>query len=209
MDITIFDAYLAQTPAVRDAYEATVSQMTADTEREHFIKGVLHHADSREVILTGKRLQIRHACIADADFISRVEQDSDNAPWVANWGLGWRIQKLGDDDFLQIIIERCDGMPIGFAIFRDMLEKERQVQLKRIAIIEKGKGYGKEALYLIQNFAFAILHTQKLYLSTKIGNIRAQSIYKATGFTPETPDPCVHFHMTQEDYKQNRREAAQ
>ena len=204
MDLARFHEFLSQNPTHQEVYEA----ISCNTEKQDFIKGVLHHADSKDIIITGKRIRIRHACLADADFISRVEQDLDNAPWVANWPLGWRIQKLGDDDFLQTIIERKDGTPIGFAIFRDMLMKEQQVQLKRIALIDKGKGYGKETLYLIQDFAFNILHTSRLYLSTRAANIRAQSIYKATGFTPETPDPCVNFHIDKEHYIKTRQEAA-
>jgi len=209
MDMARFDAYVSQNPAVREAYESTLSRMQEETEKDDFIKGVLYHADNRDVIITGSRIQIRRACIADADFMSRAEQEPDNALWVANWNLGWRIQKLGDDNFLQTIIERRDGTPIGFAIFRNMLMKENQVELKRIALMEKGKGYGKEALYLIQDFAFNILHTEKLYLSTRTENIRAQSIYKTTGFTPETPDPCVYFHMTRGQYESRRREDVQ
>jgi len=205
MELARFHEFLSQNPAVQEAY----ASISCDTERQDFIKGVLHHADSKNALIAGENLRIRHACIADADFISRVEQDPDNSPWVANWNLGWRIQRLGDDDFLQTIIERKDGTPIGFAILRDMLIKEQQVQLKRIALVEKGKGYGKESLCLIQDFAFNTLHTARLYLSTKAANTRAQSIYKATGFTPETPDPCVNFHIDKEHYIRTRQEAAQ
>lgn len=124
-----------------------------------------------------------------------------NAIAVANWPLGWRVAKFGDDDFLQTIIEKHSGEPIGFIIFRNMLHKEEAMELKRIAIMEKGKGYGKEALYLAQKLAFDIFCTEKLYLSTKLSNLRAQAIYKLTGFIPEMPDPCDHFHMNREDYE--------
>ena len=65
----------------------------------------------------------------------------------------------------------------------------------RIAIIDKGKGYGKEALLLAQKLAFEVFGTKCLYLGTKEANIRAQSIYKATGFIPDMPDPCTRFHI--------------
>ena len=205
MNLTLFHQLISQNASIQEAYDS----ISIGTEGQHFIKGILHHTDRRDTIISGENLRIRYACIADAEFISHVEQDSDNSPWVANWNLGWRIQKFGDDDFLQTIIERKDGTPIGFAIFRDMLVKEQQVQLKRIALIEKGKGYGKDSLFLIQDFAFRTLHTARLYLSTKPENTRAQSVYKATGFIPETPDPCVNFHMGREHYIRNRQEAAQ
>lgn len=167
-----------------------------------FYCGVKNDTTDRNVLIEGDRLVIRKAHIADADFMCSVELNEDNSPWVANWPLGWRVARFGDPDFLQVILELKDGTPIGFIIFRDMLTKEHAVQLKRIAIIDKGKGYGKEALHLAQKLAFDIFCTKRLYLSTKLENLRAQSIYKATGFTPEMPDPCNCFHMDLADYKE-------
>ena len=157
--------------------------------------------NDRTVLIESERLLIRKAHISDSDFMSDVESNPDNSPWVANWPLGWRVARFGDDDFLQVIVERKDGIPIGFIIFRDMLKKEECVQLKRIAIIDKGKGYGKEILRMAQKMAFEIWNTKRLYLSTKEANLRAQSIYKATGFVPDMPDPCTCFHMDREDYE--------
>lgn len=68
-------------------------------------------------------------------------------------------------------------------------------------IIEKGKGYGKEALYLAQKLAFEVFGTEYFFLGTREHNLRAQSIYKATGFIPAMPDPCTQFYITDEDYK--------
>lgn len=157
------------------------------------------HAESK-VLIKGDRLTIREARIDDADFMRSVELDEDNSPWVADWPLGWRIAKLGDKDFIQTIIEREDGTPIGIIIFRDMLCVKERLQLKRIAIIDKRKGYGKEALRLAQKLAFEVLGTKYLYLSTKKTNLRAQSIYKSTGFIPDEPDPCTKFHIRDTDY---------
>ena len=160
-----------------------------------FLNGIRNNSAERKVLIQGERLTIRRACIEDADFMQSVELDEDNSPWVANWPLGWRIAKFGDEDFLQTIIEREDGTPIGLIIFCDMRALPEQMQLKRIAIIDKGKGYGKESLFLAQKLAFEVCGTKYLYLGTKENNLRAQSIYKATGFIPDMPDPCTRFHI--------------
>lgn len=175
---------------------------------EDFRKGVEKDKQDRNVFIEGDRLIIREAHIADAGFMSDVERDEDNSPWVANWPLGWRVARFGDENFLQVIMELKDGTPIGFIIFADMKNKENAVQLKRIAIIRKGEGYGKEALYLVQKMAFEIWGTQKLYLYTKEANLRAQSIYKATGFVADMPDPCTSFHMDREDYNNRYKNKA-
>lgn len=167
---------------------------------EDFKRGVLEFRNNKDIIIVGKNIKIRKACIEDADFISKTEQDPDNSPWVANWPLFIRICRFGNADFLQTVIETNDGYPVGFIIFRDMLNKSTQIELKRIAVSEKGKGYGKEALHLAWKIAFEILNTKKLYLHTKSKNIRAQSIYKHVGFTAETDDPCTSFYIHAEDY---------
>ena len=171
---------------------------------EDFQRGIENDKPDRKILVESDRLVIREAHIDDSDFMSGVEQDADNCPWVANWPLGFRIAKFGDADFLQVIVERRDGTPIGFIIFRDMLNKETAVQLKRIAILDKGKGYGKEALHLAQKLVFEVFDTQRLYLTTKKENFRAQSIYKATGFVADMPDPCTSFHIDREDYDRIR-----
>lgn len=169
-----------------------------------FLNGIKNDSDMREELIRGERLVIRKARIADADFMQSVESDEDNAPWVATWPLGWRITKLGDEDFLQTVIEKTDGTPIGLLIFRGMRTVQEKLELKRIALIEKGKGYGKEALYLAHKLAFEVFETPYLYLGTKDTNVRAQSIYKATGFTPDMPDPCTSFHITAEEYRKRK-----
>ena len=201
-------AILSENPQYKEAYydfleihkknRGGTSEELAEFEKNYardFLNGIKNDSAERKVLIQGERLTIRKACIEDADFMQSVELDEDNSPWVANWPLGWRIAKFGDEDFLQTIIEREDGTPIGFIIFCDMRAVKEQMQLKRIAINDKGKGYGKEALLLAQKLAFEVFGTKTLYLGTKEANIRAQSIYKATGFIPDMPDPCTRFHI--------------
>lgn len=166
-----------------------------------FLSGIQNDTTERVELIRGERIVIRKANIADADFMSSVELDSDNSTWVGHWPLGWRIAKFGDKDFLQTIIEKEDGTQIGFIIFRNMADVKTKLELKRIAIMEKGKGYGKEALLLAQKLAFDVLGTEYLYLGTREKNVRAQSIYKATGFAPEMQDPCTRFHIEKKDYR--------
>ncbi len=166
-----------------------------------FLSGLKMGDTDRFEIIKGDRITIRRATLDDIDFMGKVEREEDNSPWVANWPMGWRIAKMGDLNFLQTIIEKEDGTPIGIMIFSDMADPREKLQLKRIAIIEKGKGYGKEALHLAKKFAFEMMETDYFFLGTKEHNYRAQSVYKATGFTPDMPDPCTSFHITAKNYK--------
>ena len=167
---------------------------------KNFEIGVLKCLTNKELLVSGEKVNLRRACIFDADFISNAEQLPDNSPWVGNWPFWRRIEKMGDSDFLQTIIEDDSKKSVGFIIFRDIEKKSEFIELKRIAVIEKGKGYGKGALHLAQKLAFEIFNAKKLYLHTKTENIRAQEIYKHTGFTAETADPCTSFFINAKDY---------
>ena len=126
-------------------------------------------------------------------------------PFIFGLGLSF-IVSYSEEVLIQLIVFISIIISMLFASFsmilsRDMLKKEECVQLKRIAIIDKGKGYGKEILRMAQKMAFEIWNTKRLYLSTKEENLRAQSIYKSAGFVPDMPDPCTCFHMDREDYE--------
>ena len=97
-----------------------------------------------------------------------------------------------------------DDTPIGMGLYHDAPEFDAYI-FSELFIDERyhGKGYGKEALYLAQKLAIEIWGTKCLYLGTKEANLRAQSIYKATGFVADMPDPCTQFHMGVEEYVLN------
>ena len=105
------------------------------------------------------------------------------------------IFPLKFNTLFQTIIETCEGQSVGFIDFRDMLH-ETQVELKRIVITERGKGYGKEAMYLSQKFAFEVLNRDRLYLGTKVNNARAIHLYHTTGFSLVDPNNTAYFHIS-------------
>ena len=165
----------------------------------NFMHGAFRCTEKSVVLTSWGRLHLRTSNIYDYDFINTAERDEDNAPWVNNWSLGLRIEKFGDNNFFQTIIETDARHPIGFIDFRDMLH-DTQVELKRIVITQKGRGYGKESMYLSQKFAFEILDRNRLYLSTKVENVRAQHVYHTTGFNLINPDNIASFHIFKDDY---------
>jgi len=165
----------------------------------NFMHGAFRCTKETEIITSWGQLLLRTANINDYDFINVAERDEDCTRWVNNWPLGLRIEKFGDNNFFQTIIETHDGSPIGFIDFRDMLH-DTQVELKRIVIAERGKGYGKEAMYLSQKFAFEVLGRDRLYLGTKAENTRAQHVYHSTGFSLVNPENIARFHILKEDY---------
>jgi RimJ/RimL family protein N-acetyltransferase len=210
-----FAAYLQAHPKIADAFELFKVEMKANVEQwqetasnpsawyrvfiSNFMHGAMRCAKPTEVITTEGRLRLRTANIDDYDFINSSEQHEDCTPWVNNWPIYSRIEKYGDNNFFQTIIETHEGYPLGFIDFRDMLH-ESQVELKRIVVAERGKGYGKESMYISQKFAFEVLKRNRLYLGTKANNARAIHLYHSTGFSLVDPNNAAQFHIFREDW---------
>jgi RimJ/RimL family protein N-acetyltransferase len=203
-----FNEHLKEYPRIAEAFTAFKVQAAdwyADNPEgyKHAISNFMHGAyacvKKPVLITTWGCLRLRTACMGDYDFINAIERDADSTPWVNNWTLGARIEKFGDNNFFQTVIEGGDGSPVGFIDFRDMLSGT-QVELKRIVISEKNKGYGKESMYLAQKFAFEVLGREKLYLGTKLENARARHVYRAAGFTFTAHEHYAAFHIFKEDY---------
>ena len=163
--------------------------------------GLIHGRETPRLIIAGERIRLRTACLDDEPFMRMVECEKDNARWVGHWPQPWRIARLGDPDFLQCIIEQPDGTPVGILIFRNLLHADEKLELKRIALLDKGRGLGREALRLAQRWAFDVIGTPTLYLGTKAENHRAQHVYLSVGFRAGTPLPSTFFYLHRDDYR--------
>lgn len=198
--------------AYNDVIQYVSSEYGENSDELKLSKQYLYNAfdmcrDEKCYLCDYGELRLRKASIYDSDFIGSVELDSDNSPWIAHWDIGRRIETMGNPDFLQTVIETTDCEKIGFIIFRDLLQLPDNLQLKRIAIIKKGIGLGVMSLKLAEKFVFECIKAQRLYLSTKYENIRAQNIYKKVGFVLDEPESCALFSMTEPRYRQLTNDA--
>ena len=86
----------------------------------NFMHGAFRCTAETEIITSWGQLQLRTANINDYDFIDAAERDKDCTSWVNNWPLGSRIEKFGDNNFFQTMIQTHEGRPVGFIDFRDI-----------------------------------------------------------------------------------------
>ena len=82
-------------------------------------------------------------------------------------------------------IGRVAGEPVGFAILRDWASPERVTLLKRIAVTEPGKGYGRGLLAGIVDRVFEEADAWRLWLGVFPENAAARRAYEAVGFRAE------------------------
>lgn len=92
-------------------------------------------------------------------------------------------------DVAHWIVEDTEcGATVGFVILRGL--GSEILELRRIAISEKGRGYGTAALRLVKEAAFGKLAAHRLWLDVYDFNDRARAIYEAEGFVAELERPA-------------------
>lgn len=91
------------------------------------------------------------------------------------------------DGQLRLIIE-SDSATIGCIDLFDFDPRNGRAALGMyIAPEERGKGAGKEAVRLIEEYAFGFLKLRVLYAVIATTNIACSALYRRAGYTPSSP----------------------
>jgi len=132
------------------------------------------------------RLIIRRTRKEDINYVIAAESEEDNAKYVGQWTTGQHINTISQEDILHIIIEdKLTARLIEYAIIAGLNNPNHSIELMRIVITDKGKGFGREALKIIKKIVFAQLEGHRLWLDVRCENYRAQNLYQSEGFVRE------------------------
>lgn len=129
-------------------------------------------------------ISIRNTTEEDLEFVLQAENMPENAPYVAQWSRMQHIQAFDDSDVLHVIIE-SENNRVGYAIVAGLQNSHKAIELKRIVVVEKGRGLGRKALELFKHLAFHELKAHRLWLDVREYNERAIHLYKSLGFQLE------------------------
>ena len=138
-----------------------------------------------EIIIESDLILLRKTKIDDIDFVIKAETNEENAQYVGHWSFNEHIKALENSDLLHLIIQNSSGKEVGYIIIAGIENKNKSIELKRIVITEKGKGYGKEVVILVKKLAFEKFRAHRLWLDVREKNTRAQYVYKSQGFKDE------------------------
>ena len=138
-----------------------------------------------KVLIENEYIQIIYTEKQDIPFIVETEQNQENAEYVAHWSFELHENALSDTDILHLIFKNVDGQNIGYAIIKGITNQNDSIELMRMVIVNKGRGYGKIALSLIKKWCFEVKKAHRLWLDVKDFNVRAQHVYETQGFIRE------------------------
>ena len=131
-------------------------------------------------------INLQRTLLEDLEYVMGAERDPENSPFVGQWTFEEHQIALDDFDLLHLLVQtKQDNRRIGFAILTGLQNQNHRIELKRLVITEKGKGYGKEILRLIKSIAFKQLGAHRLWLDVRSNNPRAKHVYESEGFIEE------------------------
>lgn len=128
-----------------------------------------------------KRLYIMDATEADIETIIGLESHKDNRNFVWIGTFEQHKAEIEDKNHLLFVFKRKeDNSIVGFALIR-LDFKSEIFELRRIAISEKGLGYGKEAMKALMKYAFEELNINRFWLDVYPDNVIGIKLYEGLG----------------------------
>jgi len=120
------------------------------------------------------------------DFVVNAEKEPSNAKYVLQWTKEEHSNALCNEDILHLIAEDITtNKPVGYLIIAGLKNSDRNIELKRIVISDKGKGFGRETIKLVRKISFEYLNAHRLWLDVIYKNNIAQRLYESEGFVKE------------------------
>ena len=130
--------------------------------------------------------RLRPTMLSDLDFVTSVERDAGNLPFLTPWERTQHEGAVRFPDFRHFIVEAGEGtQAAGFVILQGCRSPHRSVELKRIVLLPKGTGLGRACVRQLKRMAFRDLHAHRFWLDVKAHNVRAQALYASEGFVVE------------------------
>ncbi len=131
-------------------------------------------------------MRLRPTMLSDLDFVTAVETDQRNLPFITPWERTQHEGAVRFPDFRHFIVEAgVDGSRDGFVILQGCRNPHRSVELKRLVLQSKGLGLGRQCVRLLKCMAFRDLHAHRFWLDVKQLNTRALALYASEGFVEE------------------------
>ncbi len=132
------------------------------------------------------KIVLRNTLEEDLQFVLQAETYDENKKFIGQWSLLKHKNSLQKSDIKHLIVEETPTkQPVGYIILAGLENPNKSLELMRIVVTEKGKGYGREAIKAVKEYAFKKLNFHRLWLDVRDHNIRAKNLYESCGFKVE------------------------
>src|SRR5215510_5323312 len=110
-------------------------------------------------------VRLRATTRRDLDWVLAAEGHPENRPYVTQWTRQQHEAALDAPDIAHRIVEAGDtGGAVGYLILAGLAPPRHSVELLRMVVTEKGRGYGRATLRLVKRLVFEDARTRRLWL---------------------------------------------
>ncbi len=135
-------------------------------------------------VLTEGDLRIHPSATSDLGYVIDLEQSEENKRFILPWSRPEHERALLDPDIYHAVVEDASA-PVGFVIVAGLRSLQRSIELRRLVVGRKRRGYGRRAIRLIKNAAFDLWNAHRLWLDVVDDNSSAIRLYRSEGFVAE------------------------
>jgi len=165
------------------------------------------------------RVRLRPTMQSDLEYVLSLERDPENLPYITPWERIQHEAAIRFPDFRHFVIETGPALERGgFLILIGCRNPHRSIELKRMVVQDKHRGFGRAALRVAKKVAFDDLGAHRFWLDIKKRNARAKGLYDSEGFIFEGElreavkieggyDSLVVMSMLETEYAQRRSRA--
>ena len=139
-------------------------------------------------MIAGARAKLVRATPADIPFIMATERRPGYDDLVGRFPQEEHRAYIVDDNWLYFLGLDERGKAQGFAILQDRNKCDGSEYLRRIAVTDAGKGFGKPFLTALIDWVFANTDATRFWLNVHNNNDRARHVYEQLGFVSEGPE---------------------
>ncbi len=131
-----------------------------------------------------RQFEIHRGSPAETPFIMATERSPGYETLVGRWDEGQHRAAMHDSRYAYFVGE-LDSRKIGFVLLRDWNSAEQVTLIKRIAVVEPSKGFGKLLLTHLIDRIFRDTDAYRICLGLYPDNLRARRAYESVGFKAE------------------------
>jgi RimJ/RimL family protein N-acetyltransferase len=136
-------------------------------------------------------VSLRRATADDIPFIMATERLPGYDVLVGSYEEDVHRANLADDNWLYFIGLDASGAPQGFAVLQNRHDGDGSEFLRRVAVANAGRGFGKPFLAALIDWIFTHSDNVRCHLHVRGGNDRARRVYGALGFEDVGPEAGV------------------
>jgi RimJ/RimL family protein N-acetyltransferase len=131
------------------------------------------------------KITLTRATERDIAFIMEYERRPGYEALVGRWSEEQHKATLKDDNWLTLVGADETGTHRGFVLLRDFTAGSDSLYLKRIAVRDAERGFGKALLSAVTDWVFANTGFHRFWLEVIENNSRARHVYASLGWHEE------------------------